>query len=118
MPTFDTPDPGTATVHVLAGDVRINAGDRSTTSVTVEATDASSDEDRKAAELTRVEYTDGQLLVRAPKLRSWTPRSSGGSIDVRIELPAGSRLHGGSGLADFTCDGPLGECRIKTGLGH
>jgi hypothetical protein len=118
MPSFDTPDPITATVHVVAGDVRISAGDRDTTSVSVEPTDASSDEDRKAAELTRVEYTNGQLLVRAPKLRSWVPRSTGGSINVTIELPAGSGVHGGSGLADFTCDGPLGECRIKTGLGH
>ena len=83
----------------------------------MEPADASNDEDRKAAELTRVEYTDGRLLVRAPKLRSWLPRGTGGSLDVTIQLPAGSRVQGGSGLADFTCDGPLGECRIKTGLG-
>jgi hypothetical protein len=117
MPTFDTPDPITATVHVVAGDVRVSAGDRAITSVTVEPTDGSNDEDRKAAELTRVEYTDGQLLIRAPKLRSWLPRSTGGSIDVTIQLPAGSRVQGSSGLADFACDGPLGECRIKTGIG-
>jgi hypothetical protein len=117
MPTFDTPDPITATVHVVSGDVRISAGDRAVTSVTVEPTDASNDEDRKAAELTRVEYTEGRLLVRAPKLRSWVPRSTGGSLNVTIELPAGSRVQGSSGLADFACDGPLGECRIKTGIG-
>jgi DUF4097 and DUF4098 domain-containing protein YvlB len=118
MPTFDTPDPITATINIVAGDVRISAGDRSATSVTVDPTDASNDEDRKAAELTRVEYANGQLLVKAPKLRSWLPRSSGGSVDVSIELPAGSHVHGGAALADFACDGPLGECRIRTGLGH
>jgi DUF4097 and DUF4098 domain-containing protein YvlB len=118
MPTFDTPNPITATIDLVAGDVRISAGERGATSVTVEPTDASSAEDRKAAELTRVEYANGQLLVKAPKLRSWRPRSGGGSIDVAIELPAGSRVHGGAGLAGFTCDGPLGECRIRTGLGH
>ena len=85
---------------------------------TVDPTDASNDEDRKAAELTRVEYANGRLLVKAPKLRSWLPRSGGGSINLRIELPAGSHVHGGAALADFTCDGPLGEVRIKTGLGH
>src|SRR5919204_513647 len=42
----------------------------------------------------RVEYANGRLLVKAPKLRSWLPRTSGASIDVTIELPAGSNLSG------------------------
>ncbi|HTE59923.1 MAG TPA: DUF4097 family beta strand repeat-containing protein [Solirubrobacteraceae bacterium] len=117
MPTFDTPDPISATIEVVAGDVRISAGDRSATIVTVDPTDATSEEDRKVAELTRVEYANRQLLVKAPKQRSWRPSRTGGSIDVTIELPAGSQVHGAAALADFHCDGPLGECRIKTGLG-
>ena len=118
MPSFETPNPITATIDVVAGDVRISAGERSTTIITVDPSDASDDEDRKAAELTRVEFENDALLVKAPKLRSWMPRSTGGSIDLTIELPAGSNVHGGASLADFTCDGPLGECRIKTGLGR
>jgi DUF4097 and DUF4098 domain-containing protein YvlB len=85
----------------------------------VRPADASSEEDRKAAELTRVEYGDGELLVKAPpKLRSWLPRSSGGSIDVTIELPAGSHVRGSGQLADVACDGPLGKCRIRTGIAN
>lgn len=118
MPTFDTPDPISATIDVVAGDVRIRAGDRSTTVVEVEPSDSSNDEDRKAAQLTRVEYAHSQLLVKTPKLRSWLPRSTGGSVDLTIELPAGSDIRGDSALADFDCDGPLGECRLKTSLGH
>jgi len=118
MPSFDTPNPITATISVVAGDVRVTAGDAGGTTVTVEPTDASNAEDRKAAELTRVEYANGHLLVKAPKLRSWLPRSSGGSTDVTVQLPAGSSVHGAAALADFACDGPLAECRIKTGLGH
>ena len=118
MPTFDTPKPISATIDVVTGDVRMSAGDRGATIVKVDPTDPSNEEDRKAAELTRVEYASGQLLVKAPKLRSWLPRSSGGSIDVTIELPAGSDVHGAASLADFHCDGQLGECRIKTGIGH
>ena len=68
----------------------------------VAPTDTTNDEDRKAAEQTRVEYTDGRLLVRAPKLRSWLPGKSGGAIDVTIELPAGSTVQAGAALADFT----------------
>jgi len=118
MPTFDTPHPITAFVDIARGDVRIATGERDTTVVTVEPTDATSAEDRKAAELTRVELADGRLLVKAPKLRSWLPRASGGSIALTIELPDGSNLNGDGALADFACDGRFGECRIKTGLGR
>ena len=118
MPTFDTPEPITATIDIVGGDVRIGAGERGTTTVTVAPSDADNAEDRKAAEQTRVEYADGRLLVKAPKLRSYLPRRTGGSISVTIALPAGSSVHGTGSLADFDCDGPLGECRIKTGLGR
>jgi Putative adhesin len=117
MPTFDTPEPITATIELSIGDVRINAGDRGTTVVEVRPSDASKEDDRKAAELTRVEYENDQLLVKAPKLRSWLSRD-GASIDVTIELPAGSHVHGALGMGDFHCDGRLGDCRIKMGLGR
>jgi hypothetical protein len=118
MPTFDTPEPITATIDLAVGDVRISAGDRGDTIVEVHPSDASNEDDVKAAELTRVEHGSEHVVVRAPKLRSWLSRSGGGSIDVTIELPAGSEVHGAAGSADFRCDGRLGDCRIKTGLGH
>jgi DUF4097 and DUF4098 domain-containing protein YvlB len=118
MPTFDTSGPISATVDVVSGDVRISAGERAVAIVDVVPADATREADRKAAEQTRVEYTDGKLLVRAPKLRSWLPRSDGGAINVTVELPAGSNLHGVSSLADFTVDGSFGDVRIKTGMGH
>jgi hypothetical protein len=117
MPNFDTPEPISATIDVAVGDVRISAGDRGATVVEVQPTDASSEDDRKAAELTRVDYANGQLLVKAPKLHSWLSRG-GGSVDVTIELPAGSHVHGTVGVGDFQCDGSLGECRVRTGLGR
>ena len=115
MSTFDTSNPISATLVIVAGDVRISSGDDATTTVTVEPTDASNAEDRQAAEGTRVEYADGRLLVKQP--RSWRPRSKGGSIDVTIALPAGSHVNADAAMADFTVDGPLGEARFKTGLG-
>jgi DUF4097 and DUF4098 domain-containing protein YvlB len=118
MPTFDTPEPISATIDLAVGDVRISAADRSATVVEVRPSDASNEDDCKAAELTRVEYENEQLLVKAPKLRSWLSRGDGGSIDVTIELPAGSRVHAAVGLGDFDCDGRLGDCRVKTGLGR
>jgi DUF4097 and DUF4098 domain-containing protein YvlB len=118
MPTFDTPEPISATIDVVAGDVRINAGDRAVTAIDVRPSDPSDDEDVEAARRTRVEYANGRLLIKAPKLRSWLPRSTGGSIDVTIEVPAGSHIHGTGQLTDFHCDGAFGECRIKTGVGQ
>jgi DUF4097 and DUF4098 domain-containing protein YvlB len=117
MPTFDTPQPISAAIALAVGDIRISAGDRATTVAEVRPSDPSNQEDVKAAELAHVEYVSGQLIVKAPKLRSWLSRS-GGSIDVTIELPEGSQVHGAAGSADFDCDGPLGDCRIKTGRGH
>jgi hypothetical protein len=118
MPAYDTPEPITATIEVVAGDVQIRAGERGDTVVDVAPSDASNDEDRKAAEQTRVEHANGRLLVKAPKLRHWLPGNTGGSVSVTIELPAGSSVHATGGLADFDGDGPLGEVRIKTGLGR
>jgi len=118
MPAFETPQPITATVDVVMADVRISAGDRPDTVVEVHPSDPSNSEDVKAADGTRVEHADGRLLVKAPKLRSWSIRSAGGSIDITVELPAGSRVRGSGQLADFRCDGPLGDCEIKTGLGQ
>jgi DUF4097 and DUF4098 domain-containing protein YvlB len=118
MPTFDTPEPISTTIDIGLGDVRISAGERGSTVVDVQPSDPSNEEDVKAAGLTRVEYANEQLLIRAPKLRSWLSRNGGGSIDVTIEVPAGSHVHGALASADFHGDGQLGDCRIKTGLGR
>jgi DUF4097 and DUF4098 domain-containing protein YvlB len=118
MPTFETPEPITAAIDVTVGDVRIRADDGGYATVDVRPSDPSSEEDVKVAQQTRVECTGGQLLVKAPKLRSWRPRSMGGSIDVTIELPAGSELHAAGQVTDFSCDGRLGDCRVKTGIGQ
>jgi DUF4097 and DUF4098 domain-containing protein YvlB len=118
MPTFDTPERITATIDVAVGDVRVSAGDGSATVVDVRPSDASNTDDVKAAELTRVEHANGHLLVKSPKPRSWLSRSSGPSVDVTIELPAGSQVHGAGQTTDFRCDGRLGDCRIKTGMGN
>jgi hypothetical protein len=112
MPTFDTPDPITASIDLGVGDVRVTAGDRTDTTVAVEPRDPSNAHDREVAEQTRVDYANGRLVVKAPK---WRMRRGGGAIVVTLALPAGSQLHGVGGMADFHSDGSLGDCRIKTG---
>jgi hypothetical protein len=120
MPTFPTPEPISATIDVGVGDVRLVAGDREATVVEVRPTDPSDEADVRAARATLVEYAEGQLLVRAPKpgLRAWLRPGAGGSVDVAIELPAGSNVNGAAHAADFHCEGRLGDCRLRTGLGQ
>src|SRR6266511_4418567 len=106
MPTFDTPQPVSARLSL--GFVVAN--------VDVQPMDASSKADVKVAEQTRIEYADGRLEVRAPKLSTLFGRT--GSVDVTITLPSGSRLQGETGMGELLCEGRLGECRFKTGYGE
>lgn len=117
MPVFDTPEPISVTIDVAAGDIRVSASDRDTTIVEVRPTDASRKEDVRAAEQTRVEHADARLLIDGPKAGSSLVRRTG-SIDVTIELPARSDVHGTLGAGDFHTDGWLGDCRCKTGAGR
>ena len=118
MPTFDSPEPISVTVEFGVGDLRIVASDRTDTMVEVRPSDPAKKADVTAAEQTRVEYAGGRLLIKAPKSwRRYTPRGDGEAIDVQIELPAGSHLRGDTGVAALRCQGRLGECRYKTGVG-
>jgi hypothetical protein len=119
MPTFETLEPISVTIAIGVGDVRVTASDRSDTVVSVTPTDRSKQPDVQAAENTRVEYSQGSLLVKAP--RSWkryTPFGGGESIDVAIELPSGSSVEAEADVANFTSRGRLGECRFSTAVGR
>lgn len=115
MPVFATPEPISVTIELAMGDARIMASDRTDTVIEVSPRDDSKTSDIRAAEQTRVEYASGRLLVKTTQ-RSFFGRGS--SVDVTIELPAGSRVQGDSGMGDFGGEGELGECRFKTGMGN
>jgi DUF4097 and DUF4098 domain-containing protein YvlB len=117
MPTFNTPEPISAVVDLAVGDIRITASDRNDTVVEIHPTDASHEPDVQAAEQTRVEYSAGRLLVKAPRQRALTKFGKPGSIDVTIGLPTGSQVRGDTAVAAFHGAGHLGECRIKTATG-
>jgi hypothetical protein len=115
MPTFQTPEPISAVIELIVGDVRIAAGDRPDAIVEVSPSDSARRADVTAAEQTRVEYASGRLLIKATgRWKSWSPFGYGGSVDVNVELPSGSRVTGASSLGTFRCTGALGDCRIKT----
>jgi hypothetical protein len=118
MPTFVTPEPITVTLELGVAHVRIVAADRPDTVVEVRPSDPSRTSDVAAAERTRVEYADGRLQVRAP--RGWKPhslRGGGESIEVQIDLPAGSQLRGATGVGTVRASGRLGDCSFGIGAG-
>jgi DUF4097 and DUF4098 domain-containing protein YvlB len=117
MPTFDTPEPISVTIDIGLGDIRIAASDRTDTAVDVRPTNPARESDVRAAEQTRVEYAAGRLLVSGPKQRGLGVFGKTGSVDLVIELPAGSHLHGEAGAGAFHCRGRLGAFRVRTGLG-
>jgi DUF4097 and DUF4098 domain-containing protein YvlB len=119
MSHFETPQPISVVLELRVADVRVVAGERTDTSVQVLPSDSSKRDDVTAAENTRVEYANGMLLVKAPRrLREWSPRSDGGSIDVEIELPAGSDVSGHTAAGGFRCTGVLGRCELKSSAGE
>ena len=118
MPTFDTPEPISAVIELSMADVRIVATDRADTTVEVRPSDSSRRADVQAAEQTRVEYDARNLLIKATsRRRSWSPFGYGGSVDVEVALPAGSRV-AGSAIGAFRSTGDLGDCEIKTSIGE
>ncbi|RSN55270.1 hypothetical protein DMH01_33680 [Amycolatopsis sp. WAC 04182] len=118
MPSFATPEPILADLEPVVGNVRIVAGDRADTVVEVAPLDENNDSDVDAAKRTVVEFSGGTLTVRAPKMRLLDFSNRTRSIDVTIELPAGSRVQGSTGLGDLTVTGRIGACRYRSGTGH
>jgi DUF4097 and DUF4098 domain-containing protein YvlB len=118
MKTFETPDPITVDLEISIGDIEIDASDRSDTTVDVLPSDPNKKRDVAAAAETRVEFANGHLRIRTPKggWKQWVSRHSE-SVDVRVGLPAGSRVRVDAGIASIRSTGRLGECRFKTGMG-
>ncbi len=128
MPTFDTPAPISVSVDIGAGSLEIITSDRADTVVEVRPTDPAKKVDVGAAEQTQVSYSDGTLTLKAPRnWRQYVPWSEDGSVDVKIELPSGSRLRGEAGVgvqalgptgrSELRGTGLLGECTFKVGCG-
>jgi len=117
MPSYDTPRPITATVELVVGDLRIVAAERTDTAVEVRPSDPGSDADVRAADQTRVEYADGRLLVKTPKQRGLGLFGKPGSVDVTLDLPAGSQLQAEIAAGGIRAAGVLADSRVKCGAG-
>lgn len=116
MQKFDTPAPVSAVLDIPAGRIRFIAADRADTAVEVLPADASKSRDVQAAEQTTVEYGDGVLRIETSPAKNRILGASG-SIEVTIQLPAGSRVEAKAASAEFRGVGRLGDVAFEGAQG-
>jgi DUF4097 and DUF4098 domain-containing protein YvlB len=103
-------------VEIPAGRIRLIAADRTDATVEVLPADAGKGRDVKAAQQTRVAYADGVLRVEtAPADNRLFGHT--GSVEVTIQLPAGSPLHAKAASAELRGVGRLGAVTFDAAQG-
>ncbi|MFG3659342.1 DUF4097 family beta strand repeat-containing protein [Streptomyces sp. NPDC047706] len=116
MQRFDTPAPVSAVLDIPAGHIRFIAADRADTTVEVVPADAARSRDVKAAEEIEVAYADGVLRIKAPAARNRILGPSG-SVEVTVQLPAGSRVEAKAAAGELRGVGRLGEVTFEGAQG-
>lgn len=116
MPTYSTPTPIDVAIHLPVGEIVVIAGDRTDTVVTVSPTSAAKAVDRRGADETTVDFDGQRLTVTAPKPR-FSIIGPSESVDMRIELPTGSRLTAEISSGNVRVTGRLGATRLKCSNG-
>ncbi|MCL2554280.1 MAG: DUF4097 domain-containing protein [Actinomycetia bacterium] len=112
MQKFATPAPVATVLDVPAGRIRLIAADRADTTVEVLPADPAKSRDVQAAADTAVGFAEGVLRVEVPPAKNRILGPSG-SIEVTVQLPAGSRVEVRAALAEVRGVGRLGDVDIE-----
>ncbi|MGW2701157.1 DUF4097 family beta strand repeat-containing protein [Streptomyces sp. NPDC001340] len=112
MQKFDTTAPVLAVLDIPAGRIQLIAADRADTTVEVLPANPSKSRDVKAAEEIEVAYVDGVLRIEAPNAKNRILGHSG-SVEVTVQLPAGSRVEAKAALAELRGVGRLGDVAFE-----
>ncbi len=116
MPTYPSPTPVDLAVNLQVGWIEVVAEDRADTVVTVSPSNPDKAVDRRGAEETQVDFDGQRATIVGPRPRlSWIGPTE--SVDVRVELPAGSRLTAEIAVGGLRSIGRLGATRIKSSVG-
>ncbi|GED83957.1 DUF4097 family beta strand repeat-containing protein [Streptomyces sp. 6-11-2] len=112
MQKFDSPAPISAVLDIPAGRVQFIAADRADTTVEVLPANPSKKRDVQTAEQTTVAYADGVLRIRTaePKNQLFGPS---GSLEVTVQLPAGSRVEVKAAGSELRGVGRLGDVAFE-----
>jgi hypothetical protein len=115
MPTFSTPAPIDLAIKLPVGAIEVVASDRQDTVVTVSPTKPGKPVDVRGAEETAVEFDGQRLTITGPRPR-FSLVGPFESIDVKVELPTGSRLTAENSGGPVRTSGRLGATRVKSSL--
>ncbi|MFJ8662482.1 DUF4097 family beta strand repeat-containing protein [Streptomyces sp. NPDC093795] len=116
MQKFLTSAPISTVLDIPAGRIRFIAADRADTTVEVLPADASKGRDVKAAERITVAYNDGVLRIEAPDAKNRVLGNSG-SVEITVQLPAGSRVEAKAATAELRGVGRLGDVSFESAHG-
>ncbi|UZX22540.1 DUF4097 family beta strand repeat-containing protein [Streptomyces tanashiensis] len=118
MQKFATAAAIVTTLNVPAGRIQLIATDRTDTTVEIRPADASKSRDNKTAEQTEVTYTDGVLNIEVPKPKNTLRGNDLGSIEVTVQLPAGSRIEAQAAATGIRTTGRLGDVTFQGAYGE
>ncbi|WP_426365224.1 DUF4097 family beta strand repeat-containing protein [Streptomyces sp. E-08] len=118
MQKFDTAAAIVTTLAVPAGRIRIVATDRTDTTVDIQPADSSKSRDVNTAQRTDVTYTDGVLRIEVPKAKNNLLGDNLGSIEVTVQLPAGSRVEAQAAATEIRTAGRLGDVTFQGAYGE
>ncbi|MFI1290427.1 DUF4097 family beta strand repeat-containing protein [Streptomyces sp. NPDC020792] len=112
MQKFDSPAPISAVLDIPAGRVQFIAADRADTTVEVLPASPSRKRDVQTAEQTTVAYADGVLRIHTaePKNQLFGPS---GSLEVTVQLPAGSHVEVKAAGSELRGVGRLGDVAFE-----
>ena len=112
MPTFETPTSIDLAINLPVGGIEVIASDRLDTVVTVSPTNPAKAVDVRGANETTVDFDGARLTIKAPKPR-FTVVGPTESVEIKVELPVGSRLTAETASGFVRSHGRLGATRIK-----
>jgi len=115
MPSYDVSGPIDLDVTAGAGFVDVVASDRTDAVIEVVASKPGRSGDESLAREAAVSFDSGGVRVKVP--RRLNLFSKGDSVDVRCEVPTGSRVTIETAYGSVRARGVLGDCRIAAKYG-
>lgn len=116
MQKFDTTIPVTAVLDIPAGRIQVIAADRTDSTVQVLPADPAKSRDVQAAEQIEISYDDGILRISTPAPKNRILGQSG-SVEVTLQVPAGSHLRAKAAATGFRVVGRLGDITFEGAYG-
>lgn len=115
MPRYDVPGPIDVDIEIGVGFVEVIASDRTDAVIEVKPTRSGRSGDVSIAKEAVISFEAGRLRASVPRRLNLFGQSD--SVDVRCEVPTGSRLAVKTAYGSVGARGVLGDCRITAKYG-